>query len=180
MRVRYLGSHRGGHMRAGRRVGTIAVAWLVVIIGMSVPAATVHAQPQVLSQIVALERVAWASVAKSRPDTPSWNAEQDAPVGRHLGARDVHRSFFRIDLTPISGASVLWASLEQPVTSAASCETESVEVWVTGDISSSTTWNRQPEWLTKVGTAVGSCPGHWLEVDLKQVVADALAAGKTH
>ena len=165
-------------MGSRRGIMAIVFACMVMACGVGLPTATAET-PRVSTQFTALERLAWASVSKSRPDTPSWNSANDAPVGRHLRAHTVYRSFFRIDLRPISGASVLWASLEQPVTAAASCEQESIEVWVTGDISGATTWNQQPAWETKVGTAVGSCPGHWLEIDLKQVVADALAAGKT-
>lgn len=133
-----------------------------------------------LTQITALEREAWASVSKARPNRPSWGSADDAPVGRDVRARTTYRSFFQIDLRPIAGATVLQAMLEQPITSAVSCDVDSLEVWITGDIHRRTTWNDQPAWLTNVGPTAGSCRGHWLEADLTDVVGEAVAAGRTH
>lgn len=168
-------------MRRSRRAlaGVMGVL-LAASVGAAVGTAAADPGPRPLSQIVGLQRLDWASVSTKSPNTPSWDAAADAPVGRRAGARAVYRSFFRMDLKPVAGATILQAILEQPVTSATSCETESLQVWTTGDIGPTTTWNRQPAWLTDIGPTVGSCPGQWLEVDLTQVAADALAAGRDH
>lgn len=95
-----------------------------------------------VNQITALQREAWAAVSKAKPNRPSWNSTDDAPVGRSKRARTTYRSFFRIDLRPIAGATVLQAMLEQPITSAVSCDVDSLEVWVTGDIDQQTSQDK--------------------------------------
>ncbi|GLW63310.1 hypothetical protein Arub01_15540 [Actinomadura rubrobrunea] len=160
-------------------VGAALASLLAVTVAGTPGAKAEQEPPRVLEQIVAVKRTDWATVSKRFPNTPSWNPTGDAPVGRSVRARTTYRSFFRMDLRPLAGATVQAAMLEHPVVSAVSCDTPAPEVWATGDIDAATTWKRQPAWLKNAGPTSGTCSGHWLEADLAEIVRDAVAAGQT-
>ncbi|MFJ5102411.1 DNRLRE domain-containing protein [Streptomyces sp. NPDC088554] len=104
----------------------------------------------------------------------------EARVGYESTTWGTSRSFFRLVwTTSMKGATVRSANLKLLETYAWSCSAREVQVWHTGDISSKTTWDRQPSWKTKIDTQSvahgfnSSCPKKYVEVNAKSLLQDA-------
>ncbi|MFC5724575.1 VCBS repeat-containing protein [Streptomyces gamaensis] len=116
----------------------------------------------------------WTTVAKNYPGTSFWNKSDNiARTGYESETGGTWRSFFSMD------ARNLWSTDKQIVkstfriknTHSWSCTKKPVELWDTGTINSTTTWNKQPSWSKKLSTVTdakgwaGSCPAGNLEFD---------------
>ncbi|MGW4463660.1 FG-GAP-like repeat-containing protein [Micromonospora sp. NPDC004704] len=127
-------------------------------------------------------RLAWTSVWKSFPTTKYWNSSDIARVGHSDTDNLVNRSFFRLDTSRVKGKNIIRATFQAYETHSWSCNARPVELWHTGGISSSTTWNSQPSWMTKLATvnvAKGynsSCPGGGVDFDATGGVRVSAAA----
>ncbi|MEV0607138.1 FG-GAP-like repeat-containing protein [Polymorphospora rubra] len=117
-------------------------------------------------------RLAWTSVWKKFPNTRYWNANDIARVGYSQQDNLVNRSFFRMNTNAVKGKNIIEATFQIWETYAWSCNAREVEVWRTGSISSSTTWDNQPPWMNKLATvdvAKGynsSCPAGGVDFDV--------------
>ncbi|WP_143688472.1 DNRLRE domain-containing protein [Streptomyces barkulensis] len=104
------------------------------------------------------DREAWTTAYKPRPNNSYWNgtgwgsSAKDARVGYESATGGTARSFFRMGARDLAGVQVLDAQFNITMTHSWSCSARPVELWLTGAISSSTTWNRQPSWSTKLDT----------------------------
>ncbi|MEV5687468.1 VCBS repeat-containing protein [Streptomyces sp. NPDC052164] len=147
--------------------------------------------PVLLDPAVSGSRHSWTIAYKKHPTSSFFNGanwDKDgtttARVGYENETNGLGRSFFRMN------AGNLW-STKKVVTQSTfrikntwswSCDNRSVEAWLTGAISSSTTWNNQPEWrkeMDAVNDSLGwgsDCPAGNLAFDVtygaKQVIAN--------
>ncbi|MFC4585369.1 hypothetical protein [Sphaerisporangium corydalis] len=123
------------------------------------------------------DKIAWTYVSSKQPRKSNWNSSDDAPVGNGVGHAGTFRSFFRMDVSKVSGKHVL-AAVFRAYQNSGPCEPD-VELWVTGEITSATTWNHQPQWLRRLNAATasdqfGACRFGW---SVKDLVVEAAARG---
>ncbi|GGK84705.1 hypothetical protein Sme01_29130 [Sphaerisporangium melleum] len=98
-------------------------------------------------------------------------------MGRGARGTGRFRAFFQMDTSTVIGTHILRATF-QAYQHSGPCE-PGVELWVTGEIGSNTTWLRQPRWLRKLDAATasdefGACMVGWPTTG---VVAEAAARG---
>ncbi|CCH17834.1 conserved hypothetical protein; putative Integrin domains [Micromonospora lupini str. Lupac 08] len=127
-------------------------------------------------------RLAWTSVWKTFPNSKYWNSSDIARVGYSETDNLTNRSFFRMDTSKVKGKNIIRATFQTYETHSWSCNERSVELWRTGAISSSTTWNTQPGWISKLYTAnvargySSSCPDGGVDFDATAGVRTSAAA----
>lgn len=145
--------------------------------------------PVLLDPAVSGSRHSWTIAHKKHPNSSffngaNWdNGTTTARVGYENETDGLSRSFFRMN------AANLW-STNKVVSSSTfrikntwswSCTNRTVEIWETGAISASTTWNKQPDWrkkLDSVNESLGwgsACPGGNLAFDVTAGAKDVIA-----
>ncbi|MFF5974397.1 hypothetical protein ACFY7C_23020 [Streptomyces sp. NPDC012769] len=117
----------------------------------------------------------WTVAYKKYPNSSFWNGTNfssgtsDARVGYEKDTGGLARSFWRMKFdTAYAGAKFDWATFKIYNNHSYSCTERQMEFWLTGGISTGTTWNAQPAWsrsLHKKSFAHGwsstGCPDEW-------------------
>ncbi|MFC9845293.1 DNRLRE domain-containing protein [Streptomyces sp. NPDC060223] len=130
---------------------------------------------------------AWTTAYKKYPSSSFFDGANyntgttEARVGYESDTWGTARSFFRLKLKKsIKGATVKSATVKVRETHSWSCSTRQVELWHTGSISSSTTWNNQPSWKTLIteqsfahGYSSSSCPDAYVNFNIKTLAQSA-------
>ncbi|MER6102545.1 FG-GAP-like repeat-containing protein [Streptomyces sp. NPDC001832] len=135
----------------------------------------------------------WTTTYKKYPTSSFYDGANyntgttEARVGYESTTGGLSRSFFRLAWTSsIKGATVTKADLRLYETYSWSCSAREMQVWRTGGISSSTTWNNQPSWTKEIGRKSfangwsSSCPDAYVVYDGKSVAQDAANGGWTN
>ncbi|MEU9335002.1 DNRLRE domain-containing protein [Streptomyces sp. NPDC048290] len=135
----------------------------------------------------------WTTAYKKYPsssffDGTNYNSgTTEARVGFESTTWGLSRSFFRLGWsTNIKGAHISSATLDLRETYAWSCSPREMQVWLTGGISSSTTWNNQPDWKTEIDRKSfahgwnSSCPDAYVSFDAKAVTQDTADSGASY
>ncbi|RNL72707.1 hypothetical protein EBF04_20385 [Streptomyces sp. I6] len=136
-------------------------------------------------------RQAWTIAYKPHPTSSYWNGTgwgggttSEARVGYESSTGGTARSFFRVDSKFLAGVKVVDAQFQITETHSWSCTPKPVELYLTGSISSSTTWNKQPSWSTRQdsrnyahGNESFGCPDKAVDFTAKDAAVKA-AAGK--
>ncbi|MEU2432917.1 FG-GAP-like repeat-containing protein [Streptomyces sp. NPDC007861] len=149
--------------------------------------------PVYIDPAVSGSREAWAIAYSSSPSTAYYNGngwdEGDgntttkyARVGNP--GDGTSRSFFRMDTNNLWNTSkVISSSIFRIQNSYSySCTHKQVETWLTGAISSSTTWSKQPSWSTKLDTVndakgwSSDCPAGNLSFDVTSSAKQAASS----
>ncbi|MFF7179237.1 FG-GAP-like repeat-containing protein [Streptomyces sp. NPDC008121] len=98
---------------------------------------------------------AWTTAYRKYPNSSFWNGTNfssgtsDARVGYESDTGGLGRSFWRMDFDPkIKGAAVTRASYKVLNNHSWSCTDREFKFYLTGSISTGTTWNAQPSWST--------------------------------
>ncbi|MBM6402796.1 VCBS repeat-containing protein [Phycicoccus sp. CSK15P-2] len=138
-------------------------------------------------------RLAWAYVDSTYSGTSYYNATREATVGYSADGGMKRRSFFRYYVKGLNGKVVDSATFRAVNTWSWSCSAREVQVWVTGNFSSSTTWSKQPSWSSKVASksfaynwapsgSSSSCAGNGggVEFNVRSGVATAASKNWTH
>ncbi|WP_279582268.1 DNRLRE domain-containing protein [Fodinicola feengrottensis] len=142
--------------------------------------------PVYLDPSVSAGRRAWTSVWAKFPTTSYWNSSENVARVGHVseqGDVETNRSFFWLATDPVNGKHILSATLRVTNAYSYSCTARPVDLWLTGAITSSTTWNSQPSWMRKLGSvnaAKGydsSCPAGELEYNALSAIQQQAAAG---
>ncbi|MFD5324011.1 VCBS repeat-containing protein [Streptomyces sp. NPDC127092] len=131
---------------------------------------------------------AWTLAYKRYPKSNFWNGAgfnggtDEARAGYENQTNGTGRSFFRVDWD-LEDAIIKSSTFRLYETHSWSCSKRDVELWLTGSISSSTSWDNQPDWadqLDKVSASHGyssSCPDDYIGFDAKAAAVKANAAG---
>ncbi|WP_329275229.1 FG-GAP-like repeat-containing protein [Streptomyces sp. NBC_01451] len=136
---------------------------------------------------------AWTTAYKRYPSSSFFDGANyntgttEARVGYESDTWGTARSFFRLKLKKtIKGATVRSATVKVRETHSWSCSARQVELWHTGGISSSTTWNNQPSWKTLIteksfahGWKSSSCPDAYVDFSIKSLAQSAADGGWT-
>ncbi len=100
---------------------------------------------------------AWTVAYKPYPSTSFYNGTNfssgtsDARVGHESDTGGTARSFWRMDWdSKIKGADITSATFKVLNNHSWSCTAREFQLWRTGAISSSTTWNAQPSWSDEI------------------------------
>ncbi|MFB7949080.1 ricin-type beta-trefoil lectin domain protein [Kitasatospora phosalacinea] len=135
--------------------------------------------------VTAFGRQVWTRVEKAFPNQPYWNANDIARVGHETEDGMTSRSFFQMDTWAFTrpGVHVTDARFEIVETHSWSCSPRPVELWWTGAINSSTTWNNQPGWIGRSdiqdvahGNESYGCGDDWVKFNAWNAVAAAVQA----
>lgn len=101
-------------------------------------------------------RQAWTIAYKPHPNDSYWNGTgwnggttSEARVGYESSTGGTARSYFRVDSKFLAGVKVVDAQFQITETHAWSCTPKPVELYLTGGISSATTWSNQPSQSTR-------------------------------
>ncbi|WP_203861908.1 LamG domain-containing protein [Plantactinospora mayteni] len=130
---------------------------------------------------------AWAHVSKHFSTTSYYNSTGEAKVGYYSDryaspTSDTYRAFFRMDTAPLNGKQIFSATFSGYEIHSYSCQARDVELWLTGGISSGTTWAKQPTWVRRLDTVTAAkgwganCPAGPLEFDATSAVVEAAAS----
>ncbi|WP_258177245.1 FG-GAP repeat domain-containing protein [Streptomyces solincola] len=136
-------------------------------------------------------RQAWTIAYKPHPNDSYWNGTGwsggttgEARVGYESSSGGTARSFFRVDSKFLAGVKVVDAQFQITETHSWSCTAKPVELYLTGGISSATTWNKQPSWSTRQdskpyahGNEAFGCPDKAVDFEANDAAKKA-AAGK--
>lgn len=130
--------------------------------------------------------LAWTTAYRPYPNSSFYNGTNfssgtsDARVGYESDTGGLGRSFWRMDFDPkMKGAKVTSATFKVLNNHSWSCTTREFKLYLTGTISSGTTWNSQPSWATemqKKSFAHGwstSCPDEYEAFNNSGVLAAA-------
>ncbi|MDV9187495.1 hypothetical protein R6L23_04540 [Streptomyces sp. SR27] len=97
---------------------------------------------------------AWTTAYRPYPNSSFWNGTNfssgtsDARVGYESTTGGLGRSFWRMDFKTVTGATIYDASFKVLNNHSWSCEKRQFQFYLTGGISTGTTWNSQPSWAT--------------------------------
>ncbi len=101
-------------------------------------------------------------------------------VGYESQQGNTGRAFWRMGFnTNMHGATIDSATFKVLNTHSWSCLTRPIEMWATGGIDNTTTWNKQPSWLTHQQTVwfangYGSgCADNYVQFSVKNAVQQA-------
>ncbi|MFB9622696.1 LamG-like jellyroll fold domain-containing protein [Nonomuraea helvata] len=128
-------------------------------------------------------KLAWTYVDKSYPAQEYWNSSHMPEAGNY--GSGLKRSFFRMDSNNVNGKHILKATFRITQVKSWGCtsDPQAVQLWLTGGISTSTTWNRQPSWsdhLDSVASDAGyssSCPDKGIEFNVTGAIVKAAKSG---
>lgn len=115
----------------------------------------VYIDPTIYSDPVSGTASAWTQVDSAWPSQTYWKESSDLQAGlcdwASCNSTFKARSFIRMPLSSdLKGATINYSDLYMTDVWAASCTAESVQLWTTGGINSSTDWSNQPPWDTQV------------------------------
>ncbi|SDM58724.1 LamG-like jellyroll fold domain-containing protein [Nonomuraea jiangxiensis] len=126
---------------------------------------------------------AWTYVDRAFPQQEYWNSGHQPEAGNYGGG--VKRSFWRMDSDNVNGKHILKATFRITQDKSWGCTSspQAVELWLTGGISTATTWAKQPAWRERLDTVASdagyssSCPDESIEFDVTSAVTSAAASG---
>lgn len=135
--------------------------------------------------------LAWTVAYKPHPNTSFWNGTNfssgtsDARVGHESETNGTARSFWRMNYSAsLKGATITSASFKVLNNHSWSCTTREFQFWLTGGISSGTTWNKQPSWATEIqrksfahGWSSSSCPDDYEAFNVKSAAQKGADSG---
>ncbi|MDF5759204.1 LamG-like jellyroll fold domain-containing protein [Spongiactinospora sp. TRM90649] len=128
-------------------------------------------------------KLAWAMVDRAFPSQEYWNSSHMPEAGNY--GSGLKRSFFRMDSDNVNGKHILKATFRITQVKSWGCTSspQAVQLWLTGGISTSTNWSRQPSWSDhqdSVATDAGyssSCPDKGIEFNVTSAIVRAAKSG---
>jgi hypothetical protein len=144
--------------------------------------------PVFVDPTLELQEKGWTIAYKPYPNANYYNGTNysggtsEARVGYESQDGGLARSFWKMGISStIHGSTVLSASWKIKNTHAWSCtEPRQIELWLTGGISTSTTWNNQPSWSRELdaksyahGNEAYGCSDAYVSYDVKSGAQDA-------
>ncbi|GIJ42180.1 hypothetical protein Vwe01_55050 [Micromonospora andamanensis] len=143
---------------------------------------------------VSVGRTGWALVTTAKATQSYWNGDGDniakvgpCPISYDSTCRDVGTamSYFQFNASALAGKEILGAEFNVFGRYSPRCDApREVEAWGTNPVSSATTWNNQPYWLSskvRLGAHVASfygtsssCNPRWLGFGAKAAVTKGL------
>ncbi|PZT77542.1 MULTISPECIES: VCBS repeat-containing protein [unclassified Streptomyces] len=169
----------------GRARLTLDAAATGLLTGEKVDAGKVRF-PVFIDPTVELGEKGWTMAYRPYPNTNYYNGTNysggtsEARVGYEAQGGGLARSFWKMSFpSSAHGSTVLSASWKIKNTHSWSCEARQIEIWLTGSISTSTTWNNQPSWKRQLDAKSyahgysSSCPDDYVSYNVKSGAADA-------
>ncbi|MFJ5612928.1 VCBS repeat-containing protein [Streptomyces sp. NPDC093221] len=146
--------------------------------------------PVYIDPTIGGSKEAWTIAYKKYPTGTFYNgagwggsgsSTGDARVGYENETNGLARSFFRMDSNNLwnTNKAITKSTFRIKNSWSWSCNDAKAETWLTGSISSSTSWNNQPSWATKLSTSTdshgynSSCPAGNLAYDVTAAAKEA-------
>ncbi|MFF3285804.1 FG-GAP-like repeat-containing protein [Streptomyces sp. NPDC003023] len=143
--------------------------------------------PVFVDPTLELQEKGWTIAYKPYPNANYYDGTNysggtsEARVGYESESGGLARSFWKMGISSsIHGSTVLSASWKIKNTHSWSCEARQIELWLTGGISTSTTWNNQPSWARELdarsyahGNEQKGCTDAYVGYDVKSGAQDA-------
>ncbi len=145
--------------------------------------------PVYIDPFVSGAREAWTIAYKKYPDATFWNGagwdggSKLARIGYENETNGLARSFFRMDSNNLWNTNkvIKGSTFRIKNVWSWSCTDKKVEVWLTGAISSSTSWSKQPTWADQLdykveskGWSAANCPAGNLAFDVTAAAKKAV------
>ncbi|TFE38212.1 VCBS repeat-containing protein [Streptomyces sp. ICN441] len=129
----------------------------------------------------------WTLLYAKYPGSSFYNGQNfndgtnDARVGYESTTGGLSRSVFTFEYgSTLHGTKVQSATFRALQTYSWGCSSRQYNLYLTGAISSSSTWNKQPSWTRVLssqtnghGYKSGSCPDKWVAMDIKSAAQEA-------
>ena len=124
----------------------------------------------------------WNTVNDAFPTTSNWKTSVDLQVGYNGWSSPFFkaRSFVQLPVpTKLYGSTIISAQLNVVEEHAPSCTATPVQAWLTGAISSGTTWNNQPGWSTELSSQTvahgydSTCPAAGVGFNVASAIVSA-------
>ncbi|MCH0568967.1 VCBS repeat-containing protein [Streptomyces sp. MUM 136J] len=129
----------------------------------------------------------WTLLYKRHPTQSFYNGQNfndgtnDARVGYEATTGGLSRSVFTLEQSgSLHGATIKSAYFRALQTYSWGCSARKYDLWLTGAISGSSTWNHQPSWNRVLSSATngygyksGSCPDRWVKLDVRSAAQEA-------
>lgn len=127
-------------------------------------------------------RINWTYTSSAYPNESYWNlANGRAQVGYATDYSptrysSVDRSFFQMDTSGIVGKQIIGATFRTKLSYSWSCQARDVQLWHTGVITPSSTWNNPPNLIKLLNTQnvaggySSSCPAREVPFDVTEMV----------
>jgi len=123
----------------------------------------------------------WTVAYEPHPNAGFWNGVNyndgtaEARVGHENDTGGTARSFWRMNYSSsLKGAEITGAKFKVLNNHSWSCEKREFQLWMTGAISSGTTWKKQPAWTTELdrksfahGWKAPNCPDAFADFDIR-------------
>ncbi|RBQ20717.1 hypothetical protein DP939_06445 [Spongiactinospora rosea] len=128
-------------------------------------------------------KLAWTYVDKAYPSQEYWNSSHMPEAGNY--GSGLKRSYFRMDSDNVNGKHILKATFRITQVKSWGCtsDPQAVQLWLTGGISKSTNWSRQPSWSQHQGSVASdagyssSCPDKGIEFNATPAIVQAAKNG---
>ncbi|WP_267246564.1 DNRLRE domain-containing protein [Streptomyces sp. PR69] len=134
----------------------------------------------------------WTLLYAKHASSSFWNGQNyndgtnEARIGYESTTGGLSRSVFTFDTSDsrMQGATITDAKFRALQTYSWGCAKRRYNLYLTGSISSSNTWNKQPYWgrfldeeTSGHGYKSGSCPDSWVALDIKSAAQEAADKG---
>jgi hypothetical protein len=146
----------------------------------------VYLDPQVSTLNGGLQQ--WTFVDSAYPTQSYWHGSNSDGL-LHAGYIDAAnsddgvahttRAFLQMNSAPLAGNIIVNAKLNVTEVWSSSCTARAVQVWSTGQATSSTTWNNQPTWFNAAGASMTNAYGWSAACPATQFSFDVLSAAQT-
>ncbi|WP_175412257.1 DNRLRE domain-containing protein [Streptomyces sp. TRM64462] len=129
----------------------------------------------------------WTVLYKKHSTASFWNGQNfndgadEARVGYESDSGGLSRSVFTFEYgSALHGKKVKSAVFRGLQTYSWGCESRQYNLYLTGPISSSSTWNNQPAWIKSLGSQTNGhgynttdCPDKWVAMDIRSAAQEA-------
>ncbi|MGW7306321.1 DNRLRE domain-containing protein [Streptomyces sp. NPDC054835] len=129
----------------------------------------------------------WTLLYEKYPTSSFYNGQNfndgtnEARVGYEATTGGISRSVFNFDFSStLHGVTVKSAAFHALQTYSWGCSPYRYDLWLTGAMNSTHTWNNQPAWLSNIGYATNgygysatSCPDQWVAINIKSTAQQA-------
>jgi hypothetical protein len=152
------GTHPGQQDRTAQVGLTLAGSMLALSLDRAMVADPGTRYPLYVDPSFTASTLNWTDPLAQSPNVSFWNGQNltdpTDPNGPIMVGLDPMfgtdaRALFQMNTSPINGKHILGATFRITEGWANSCTASDVDLWLTGAISSSTTWANQPSWTTK-------------------------------
>jgi hypothetical protein len=160
-------------------------ATMVLTLSAPVDAARPSARAAATTTVLSYPRASWTYTTSAFSNQSFWNSTDDMRVGSTDGGTTKYRSYIAFNHPSLAGSTIVSATLVLTEVWSWSCSPSPFQVWATGPISSTTTWNHAPVNLVVLARVIAAhggsaaCPAAAISVDVTRWMQNIADIGAT-